>query len=41
MRFSYEEICAFRLEIWKRVNALLVASQSKEKPDLDALDNHF
>ena len=40
-RYTYEEIGVFRLEIWESVNALLVASQSKEKRDLNAPDHPF
>jgi hypothetical protein len=41
MRYTYEEIGAFRLQIWESVNALLVASQSKVKRDLNALNHPF
>ena len=40
-RYTYDEISAFRLEIWESVNAFLVASQSKVKRDLNAPDQPF
>lgn len=33
MRYTDEEIAAFRLEIWESINVLLVASKSKRRRD--------
>jgi hypothetical protein len=41
LRYTYEEIDAFRLQIWESVNALLLSSLSKEKRNLNDPNHLF
>jgi hypothetical protein len=41
LRYTYEEINAFRLQIWESVNALLLSSQGKEERNLNPLNHPF